>query len=263
MAKKKKTKLTRQQEEELQKKKLHHIIWFTGGFIGVIVILLTIVLITDAIGRSRENENAAQLTSSSTDSSQNSDTSAAAEVSQDTGYSPTPLDEDKIYYADIDVKDKGTITVELDQHTAPVTAANFVNLAESGFYDGLTFHRIMSGFMIQGGDPQGNGYGGSDNTIVGEFSTNGHTNNISHVRGTISMARNAYDNNSASSQFFIVHQDSTASLDGMYAGFGHVTSGMEIVDEICAEAKPTDDNGTISKEDQPIINSIKIRTENA
>ncbi|MBQ7682174.1 MAG: peptidylprolyl isomerase [Oscillibacter sp.] len=165
-----------------------------------------------------------------------------------------------VEYADILVKDYGTITVELDPAAAPITVQNFVDLAKSGFYDGLTFHRIMDGFMIQGGDPSGNGTGGSDKNIVGEFASNGYTNNLSHTRGTISMARNSFDMDSASSQFFIVHKDSTF-LDGDYAAFGHVTSGMEVVDQICADAEPTDDNGTIPPDEQPIIESITIREQ--
>ncbi len=158
--------------------------------------------------------------------------------------------------AEIDVKDYGVIKLELDADTAPITVTNFVNLAKSGFYDGLTFHRIISGFMIQGGDPLGNGTGGSENTIKGEFSNNGVENNISHVRGTISMARST-DYDSASSQFFIVHEDSTF-LDGDYAAFGTVTEGMEVVDAICEAVTVEDDNGTVAAENQPVINSIKI-----
>ena len=160
------------------------------------------------------------------------------------------------HHAEIEVKDYGTIEVELDADSAPVTVTNFVKLAQDGFYDGLTFHRIIDGFMIQGGDPNGNGTGGSDENIKGEFSNNGVENNISHTRGTISMAR-AQDPDSGSSQFFIVQADSTF-LDGDYAGFGHVTEGMDIVDKICEDAKPTDDNGTISKEEQPVIEKVTI-----
>ena len=162
-------------------------------------------------------------------------------------------------YADIEIENYGTITVALDKTSAPVTVDNFINLATSGFYDGLTFHRIMEGFMMQGGDPKGDGSGGSDSKIVGEFKQNGYDNNLSHTRGAISMARAmAYD--SASSQFFIVHEDSTF-LDGTYAGFGYVTEGMDIVDQICEEAVPTDNNGTIPKEAQPVIKTITIRVE--
>lgn len=160
------------------------------------------------------------------------------------------------HHAKIKVKDYGTIEVELDGDTAPITVANFIKLVNEKFYDGLTFHRIMSGFMIQGGDPLGNGTGGSDETIKGEFSSNGVENNISHKRGVISMARSS-DPDSASSQFFIMHQDSTY-LDGEYAAFGKVTKGMSVVDKICEDATPTDGNGTIEKADQPVIESIRM-----
>ena len=165
------------------------------------------------------------------------------------------------YYADIEIQDYGTITVALDEEAAPETVANFVSLAESGFYDGLTFHRIIEGFMMQGGDPNGDGTGGSGTTIVGEFSENGYENNLSHTRGAISMARSD-DYDSASSQFFIVQED-YPSLDGKYAVFGYVTEGMDIVDAICEAAQPTDDNGTIPAEEQPVITSITIRTPEA
>lgn len=161
-----------------------------------------------------------------------------------------------IHHADISIRDYGDIQVELDADTAPVTVTNFVKLAQEGFYDGLTFWRIMDGFMMQGGDPKGNGTGGSDETIKGEFSSNGVKNDISHMRGTISMARST-DPDSASSQFFIVQADSTF-LDGDYAAFGTVTEGMDIVDKICEEAKPTDNNGTIKADEQPVIESIKV-----
>ena len=159
-------------------------------------------------------------------------------------------------YAQIDVKDFGTITAELYADTAPITVTNFVNLVNQGFYDGLTFHRIISGFMIQGGDPQGNGTGGSENKITGEFSANGIDNPLKHTRGVLSMARSsAY--NSASSQFFIMHDDASY-LDGQYAAFGKVLSGMEVVDAICANTPVTDSNGTVVKENQPVITSIRM-----
>ncbi|MDY3919712.1 MAG: peptidylprolyl isomerase [Candidatus Limivivens sp.] len=161
-----------------------------------------------------------------------------------------------IHHAQIEVRDYGVIQVELDGDTAPVTVRNFMKLAGEGFYDGLTFHRIISGFMIQGGDPKGNGTGGSDETIKGEFSDNGVKNDISHVRGVISMARSS-NMDSASSQFFIVQADSTY-LDGQYAAFGHVTEGMEIVDQICEETAVQDGNGTVAPADQPVIAGITI-----
>ena len=160
------------------------------------------------------------------------------------------------HHAKIKVKDYGTIEVELDGDTAPITVANFVKLVNEKFYDGLTFHRIMSGFMIQGGDPLGNGTGGSDETIKGEFSSNGVEHNISHKRGVISMARSS-EPDSASSQFFIMHQDADY-LDGQYAAFGKVTKGMSVVDKICEDVTPTDGNGTVEKADQPVIESIRM-----
>ena len=157
----------------------------------------------------------------------------------------------------ITVKDYGTIELELDREAAPITVDNFVKLVQAGFYDGLTFHRIISGFMIQGGDPLGNGTGGADATIPGEFSHNGVENPISHTRGVISMARSR-DMDSASSQFFIVHEDSTF-LDGEYAGFGRVTQGMEVVDAICENTPVLDGNGTVDPAAQPVIESIKMK----
>lgn len=117
--------------------------------------------------------------------------------------------------------------------------------------------KIMAGFMMQGGDPEGNGTGGSGKTIKGEFSANGFENSLSHTRGAISMAR-AMDMDSASSQFFIVHQD-CPGLDGQYAVFGYVTEGIDVVDAVCEAAKPIDNNGTIPAEEQPLINSITIK----
>lgn len=168
-------------------------------------------------------------------------------------------------YAIIDIADYGKITLALDAVSAPETVNNFVALAKSGFYDGLTFHRIIEGFMMQGGDPNADGTGGNTDengneiNVTGEFYYNGYDNYLSHTRGAISMAR-AEDYNSASSQFFIVQEDCSADLDGSYAVFGFVTNGMDVVDAVCAAAEPTDDNGTVEKADQPVISSIKIYT---
>ena len=161
-----------------------------------------------------------------------------------------------LHHVELVVKDYGTITLELDADAAPITVANFLKLAESGFYDGLTFHRIMDGFMIQGGDPDGNGSGGSGETIKGEFAQNGVDNPISHVKGVISMAR-AKNPDSASSQFFITVADSTF-LDGAYAAFGHVTDGMDVAEQIAKDAKPIDNNGTIPADQQPVIERITV-----
>ena len=134
----------------------------------------------------------------------------------------------------IEMENGGIIKLELDAKAAPITVANFEKLVKEGFYDGLIFHRVISGFMIQGGDPMGTGYGGSKETIKGEFRANGVDNPISHKRGVISMARSQMPN-SASSQFFIMHQDGEF-LDGNYAAFGHVVEGIEVVDEIASVA---------------------------
>lgn len=160
------------------------------------------------------------------------------------------------HHAEIIVQDYGIIKVELDADQAPITVQNFIDLANSGFYDGLTFHRIIEGFMIQGGDPNGDGTGGSGHTIRGEFTQNGVNNTLSHTRGAISMARSSAMN-SASSQFFIVHEDSTY-LDGSYAVFGYVTEGIEVVDAIATSVSAEDSNGTVAKENQPIIEKITI-----
>ena len=196
---------------------------------------------------------------SSSSSSTPSDTSSAeAGHITASGTLTTPYDEgysSGLHHATIVVKDYGTIKVELDADTAPVTVSNFAHLANQGFYDGLKFHRIMKDFMVQGGDPKGDGTGGSDVNIIGEFSANGKKNDIKHERGVISMARSS-SNNSASSQFFIMHK-TTASLDGQYAAFGHVTEGMDVVDKL-AEVPATDDNGTVAEENKPVIESIKM-----
>lgn len=158
------------------------------------------------------------------------------------------------HHTEITIKNYGAIALELDADVAPITVENFAKLVNEGFYNGLTFHRIIKGFMIQGGDPKGNGTGGSDKEIKGEFQANGIKNTISHKRGVISMARsNKFD--SASSQFFIVHEDSKF-LDGQYAAFGKVTSGIEIVDKICEDTKVEDNNGTVLKANQPVIEKI-------
>lgn len=158
------------------------------------------------------------------------------------------------YDCEIKVKNYGSIKLKLDANIAPITVSNFVGLANDGFYNGLTFHRIIKGFMIQGGDPNGDGTGGSKQTIKGEFSANGVDNPLKHTRGVISMARSqSYD--SVSSQFFIMHED-TSSLDGQYAAFGCAYSGMDIVDKICDDVKTEDSNGTVSKKNQPVIESI-------
>lgn len=161
------------------------------------------------------------------------------------------------YQVEIKIKDYGTIYAEIDADTAPITVTNFVNLCKNHFYDGLTFHRIIKDFMIQGGDPNGDGTGGSEETIKGEFSDNGVENPLKHTRGALSMAR-SQDNDSASSQFFIV-QKTASHLDGQYAVFGYIYEGMDIVDKICDDVQVEDNNGTVAKENQPVIESIRCQ----
>lgn len=193
-----------------------------------------------------------------------------------------------IKYVEMCVEDYGRLVILLDATTAPVTVANFISLVEEGFYDGLTFHRIIKDFMIQGGDPDANGMGGNKDengkeiNIKGEFSSNGHENDISHKYGVISMAR-SNEPDSASSQFFICNADASSSLDGNYAAFGYVVEGMSVIDEITKDVFPKTDyyeyyeqymqtgntayyyywnqlgNGTLSnKDDQPVIKYIKV-----
>lgn len=196
-----------------------------------------------------------------TDTTETTEATSAADETSDGAADTADTSEDGelltgLHHVTIDVQDYGTISLELDADTAPISVTNFINLANEGFYDGLTFHRIISGFMIQGGDPNGNGTGGSEKTIKGEFSANGVENDISHVRGVISMAR-ANDPDSGSSQFFIVHEDSTF-LDGQYAAFGHVTDGMDVVDAICEAVPVQDNNGTVATADQPVITAVTV-----
>ncbi len=158
-------------------------------------------------------------------------------------------------YAIIKIRDYGTVECRLEPDIAPITVANFIALAESGYYDGLSFHRIVNGFMMQGGGDL-NGEKPSVSNIKGEFAQNGVENSISHVRGVISMAR-AEDKNSASSQFFITQVDCSSSLDGKYAAFGYVTSGIEIVDAICGTI-PYGVDGTLKEEYRAWIETITI-----
>lgn len=223
----------------------------------IITILVAVLLIAGMVGYALYNN---QKTKKPNNNENKTENTVVSDKEENT-VADENKEENKVYrkgkhHAEMVIKDYGTIALELDANVAPITVENFAQLVNEGFYNGLTFHRIISGFMIQGGDPQGTGMGGSDKEIKGEFAANGVKNNISHTRGVISMARaTAYD--SASSQFFIVHQDSKF-LDGNYAGFGRVTSGIEIVDKICADTKVEDNNGTVLKANQPIIEKITM-----
>lgn len=163
------------------------------------------------------------------------------------------IKKDNVHHVELTIRDYGTVKIELYPDEAPITVENFISLAKSGFYDGIGFHRLDKDFVLQGGDPDGDGIGGSDKQIKGEFAANGVQNNISHKRGVISMARTG-DPNSASSQFFICLEDSTF-LDGNYAAFGYVTDGMNIIDAV---RDNTPESGSIPKDQQPIIETIKV-----
>ena len=220
------------------------------GFMGLALAAASFSLAACGSSSSAGEEGGASASSSSSSSS---DASSDA----DAGEQPTGTYASGVHHATIEVTDYGTISVALNANVAPITVSNFADLVEQGFYNGLTFHRVVKDFMIQGGDPNGDGTGGSGTTIKGEFSANGVKNDIAHVRGTISMARSS-DYNSASSQFFIV-QKTAASLNGQYAAFGNVTDGMDVVDAIVnATADKGDSNGILSKEDQPVIASITM-----
>ena len=262
-------KIKRKPEKNEGNNSFRIIILVTGIILGVIAVGLIVLAIIQYSSGSGQTEQSSQPSRQSSQTSDQGVSAVSEDVSTEALDSSIPeflqsveIDPEKDYYATIDVKDYGTIKVKLDPEAAPITVRNFIYLANSGFYNGLTFHRIMEDFMIQGGDPLGTGQGGSENNIYGEFSANGFDNPISHTRGTISMARNKINMNSASSQFFIVQSDKhITSLDGNYAAFGKVVDGIEIVDKIAEDAEPTDNNGTIEKSAQPVINLVYIATE--
>ncbi len=211
------------------------------------VLLVSVVLVGcagDAGQKTSDDASDQQLSESASEE-------ASPEVDPDDPYATG------VHHARIEVEGYGTIEVSLNANVAPITVSNFCHLVEEGFYDGLTFHRVVPGFMIQGGDPEGNGTGGSGTDIKGEFSSNGVENSIPHVRGTISMARSS-DPDSASSQFFIMQEDASY-LDGEYAAFGSVISGMEVVDAICEEVPVADEqSGLVAVENQPVITKIEM-----
>lgn len=230
----------------------------------IVAVLAALMAASLIVGCSRKAESPSAATTAQTEDTTKAQTEAqtaaqttAAQTGAETeaGTEPAELATGR-HHVKITVKDYGTIDVELYADEAPISVTNFLKLAGEGFYDGLTFHRIISGFMIQGGDPLGTGMGGSDEMIKGEFAANGVDNPLKHTRGAISMARSQFPD-SGSSQFFIVHQDSP-HLDGQYAAFGYVTAGMDVVDKICEDTKVEDNNGTVAKENQPVIERIEV-----
>lgn len=197
-------------------------------FIKIISLILAVVFVFSACGGNGNNETS---------------TTSSADVSDNT--------RQKVKFT---MEDGGEFIIALYPEYAPETVENFVNLVSVGFYNGLTFHRVIDNFMAQGGDPEGTGLGGSGKDIVGEFSINGFTQNtLSHKRGVVSMARNGYDFNSASSQFFICYDDRCVQLDGQYAAFGEVIEGMEVVDSFLEVERVYDGNGDKSIPVEPIV----------
>ena len=228
-----------------------------------LLLCLALALAFAACGESEETAETAENTELTSQDAETEQDAATAELDEDElpimtdGEQPKET-EHELHHVQIVIRDYGTVSLELDATAAPITVQNFLDLASSGFYDGLTFHRIMDGFMIQGGDPLGNGTGGSGTNITGEFQLNGWNNPISHKAGVISMARaNPYD--SASSQFFICVADSEF-LDGQYAAFGWVADeeSLAIVQQIAKDARPVDNNGTIPAAQQPVIESVTV-----
>jgi len=220
-----KEKLTRRQQAEriMRKRIIKAIVTAAIAvalFVGIVALIYNATNDTTATG--------AAATAAADETAAANETASADETAQNSDYA---RDDDPV--ATITMADGGVITVELYPAAAPNTVANFIELANSGYYDGLTFHRVISGFMIQGGDPDGDGTGGPGYAIAGEFSENGVDNGLTHTRGVISMARSSTGYDTAGSQFFIMHADGTY-LDGQYAAFGEVTSGMDVVDEIAS-----------------------------
>lgn len=229
-------------------------------FKGIISIMLIVLMCAAGLtGCGETNDSDAENadgTQSSANSSAEGDNDQYTYVQEDIKeFSADELLSGK-HHVEMDMGDMGVIKLELDADQAPVSVTNFIQLAEQGFYNGLTFHRVLTGSLIQGGDPAGNGTGGPGYRIKGEFAENGVQNSISHVRGAISMAR-TQDYNGGGCQFFIMSSDCTA-YDGQYAAFGNVTEGMEIVDKICNETEVSDWNGTVEPENQPVIKEIRV-----
>jgi peptidyl-prolyl cis-trans isomerase B (cyclophilin B) len=254
--------LEAQQAQELADRRKNIIIASVcAGIVAVIAVLVLLIVLLGGNGGKKEDENPKT----------NQLGTGACE------YLETRNTEGRdIKYVEMCVEGYGRVVILLDATTAPITVNNFINLVEKGFYDGLTFHRIMDNFMIQGGDPKGNGTGGNTDAngneinIKGEFDENGHVNDISHKYGVISMARSSVDNvgnqgrDTASSQFFICNADASASLDGKYAAFGYVVEGMSVIDEMANYSSGFLDttydgyDGLIISEYQPRIKYARI-----
>lgn len=231
---------------------------------GLLSILLAVCLCVVSFAGCGSSKNDADNGNSGTaEPSSAEDSAGSADQENSAVYQQEPLKEfsaDELlsgkHHVEMDMGDLGVIKLELDADQAPISVTNFIELAKQGFYNGLTFHRILTGSLIQGGDPNGNGTGGPGYRIKGEFSANGVENNISHVRGAISMAR-TQDYDGGGCQFFIMDSDYT-DFDGQYAAFGNVTDGMDIVDQICNDTQVEDWNGTVDSANQPVIKEVRV-----
>lgn len=243
--------LRREQEErEKQRRQNRIILWTLIGIVAVALIGVGIGVLVTQLQKDPFSETIIPEVDQM-------DASQFTETDQTTEYVKLTVS-----YTDKDGNaQQGDIILRLRTDIAPITVKNFQKLVGEHFYDGLTFHRVYSGFMIQGGDPDGDGTGGSDETIKGEFSSNGVTNNLTHVRGVISMARTGNDYNSASCQFFIVHEDSP-HLDGDYAAFGYVVSGMSTVDGIAGTEVQNNSSGEKSSPVNPVTILKAVFVEN-
>jgi peptidyl-prolyl cis-trans isomerase B (cyclophilin B) len=231
-------------------------------FLSIIACLVLCLCVMTACGSSSSSGGASDSgnTSSASSSSSSEDSSSSQSASTSAENSVKQFSDDELlsgkHHVEMVIKDHGTVTLGLDADQAPITVTNFVQLVEQGFYDGLTFHRIIPGEFVQGGDPNGNGTGTAGYNIKGEFSANGVDNTLSHTRGAISMARTS-DYDGGSCQFFIMDADYT-DFDGQYACFGYVTDGMDIIDDICNNTTVQDQNGTVATDDQPVIESMTV-----
>ena len=263
MTKAKMTAKQKQEQAAKQKKKELIIISVLGAVLIAAVILIVVLVGNGEQITHTHDENCDHGTEPVTTTAHEHDencsheenTSATIPVTRDNGGDGATLETaEATHYVTIEIENYGTLKGELYGNTAPISVNNFVELAQNGFYDGLTFHRIIEGFMMQGGAPNANSP--AVESIQGEFSANGIENNLLHEPGVLSMARTDVMD-SATSQFFIMHEK-YPSLDGKYAAFGRITEGLEIVDRICTEAEPVDFNGSIAQQNQPVIKSITV-----
>lgn len=238
------------QAEQAKRRKVSIAVFCAVICIGLLAVILRSID-PSAVKKNHDKSETTEVTAASDET---------AETTEDPNapYSPTPLDSDVTYYADIEIDGYGTIVIQLDQEAAPITCANFVELAEMGLYDFLTIYSIEDGSMIQGGDPTIGSSVTSDRHIFGEFAENGYDNPLSHTAGVITMVRSG-DYDSADYAFSILRTDRT-DMDGKYAAFGHVIEGMDVVEDICSSIL-ADESGYIAEEDQPIIDSLYIREE--